>query len=808
MGENHAKNAAQSGNRFGHGGDRCGDRGHDGISGRGGQSHRGCDGITWYGDDGTDQIYVAETDGASRVEISTAGTGTDPTLNHDPQWSPDGTRIAWSGDDGATAQIWTADTDGGSRDEISSADVDPDADPTANSRPQWSPGGTRIAWSGDDGATAQIWTADADGATREEISAEAVVVPDPTMNVTPQWSLDGIRVAWSGLDGTSGTEQIWIAQTDGTPRNLISTVSAGTDPTANVDPQGSPDSTRIMWSGHDGASNQIYVADFGGANRIDISSVDTGPTLNFAPQWSPDGSRIVWEGDGLIYVADADGGSRIEISAVGAGTDPTGNGSPQWSPDGTRIAWSGDDGDSGTNQIYVADADGMSRVLISTVSAGTDPTANFAPQWSPNPADLSVSVVVDDATPEVGTEIEATVTVSNDGPCDAVGVMVSGLSLPCTTDLVGEPTAIVDGVATVGALADGAMSVFFATGTVTDLGDCTTDLTVSGYTPDVDPSVDTATLAVVPECTIADLAVLVVLDDTTPVVTTDVEATVTVSNEGPCDVADAEVSGLSLPCADPLVGDPFAIVGGTAAVGAVASGESAMFTATGTITVPGACAGVLTVSSSQTDLDGSNDTAPMSLTAAGCGLVVSASPDDPNPGLSTEINATVTVTKHRGLRRGRRRGRGAHLAVCDDTGRRADADRRWNRIVRNPARRDIGGPDRHRNDHRHRGLCHSADRHDVDSGHRSRRHHALHHSRRVRRRPDTVHRRQRDVVRIGRHFVHLRPRHHHRHLGHHLQPRRRHHPRTDGRLPGPPLPPSGDIAHPMPPPAAGVRSGC
>jgi Tol biopolymer transport system component len=286
-----------------------------------------------------------------------------------------------------------------------------------------------ITWAGDDTVTDQIYLADADGTSRAEISS-VVVAGAPTLNLQPQWSPDDVRITWSGDDGS--TDQIYVAQTDGTPRNLISTVSGGTDPTANVDPQWSPDGTQIAWSGLN-STNRIYVADRAGANRIEISSADTDPTLNFAPQSSPDGTQIAWSGfDGAtttnqIDGADADGTSRIRISTVSANPDPTDNVDPQWSPDGTQIAWSGFDGVTTTNQIYVAAASGTGRTEISTVVA-SPPTLNFAPQWSPNPADLSVLVVVDDPTPEVGDEIEATVTVSNDGPCDAVGVMVTGLS--------------------------------------------------------------------------------------------------------------------------------------------------------------------------------------------------------------------------------------------------------------------------------------------------------------------------------------------------------------------------------------------
>jgi Tol biopolymer transport system component/subtilisin-like proprotein convertase family protein len=247
----------------------------------------------------------------------------------------------------------------------------------------------QLAWSGFDGADFLIWAANADGQGRAELISPGSGT-DPKGNSSPGWSADGTRIAWAGSDGVNN--QLWVADPDGTTRVEISSVGSGDDPTGNSDPAWSPDGSRIAWSGADGTTRQIWTADPDGENRTEISNVGEGtdPTANSNPVWSPDGTRIAWWGNDndnagagtQIWVADADGANRVEISSAGAGTDPTANSNPAWSPDGTRIAWSGVG--TPTRHIYIAASDGTDRAEISNTGSTADPTVNLNPVWSPD----------------------------------------------------------------------------------------------------------------------------------------------------------------------------------------------------------------------------------------------------------------------------------------------------------------------------------------------------------------------------------------------------------------------------------------
>ena len=99
----------------------------------------------------------------------------------------------------------------------------------------------------------------------------------------------------------------------------------------------------------------------------------------------------------------------------------------------------------------------------------------FIPSTTPSPtdADLSLTKTVDIPTPDVGTEVVFTITVSNAGPANATGVVVTD-QLPSgftyVTDDSGGAYNPVTGAWTVGTLAVGASQALNITATVNDTG--------------------------------------------------------------------------------------------------------------------------------------------------------------------------------------------------------------------------------------------------------------------------------------------------------------------------------------------------
>jgi len=219
--------------------------------------------------DGRDRIFLVGEDGEVRpLPIPEGGD------QADPDWSPDGRTIAFTGTSGGT-NIWTVSPDGGDLQQITSG-VDSEFDPT------WSPpgpGGDVIAFlrdeAGDGVERARLWIMHVD-------SGEETMVPTgPGHVLDPAWSrdADGGRIAFV-LD-RSGDQEIYV----------VNIVEGGLEQVTDGEgaarrPAWSPDGARIAYA-REGVG--LVVLDLqSGHEEILVPGEVEGPS------WSPDGSRIVY----------------------------------------------------------------------------------------------------------------------------------------------------------------------------------------------------------------------------------------------------------------------------------------------------------------------------------------------------------------------------------------------------------------------------------------------------------------------------------------------------------------------------------
>ena len=389
--------------------------------------------------------------------------------------------LFWDMDD---KQVWLIDDDGSDAFDVGAA-YDGHADPTNNQKPVWSPDGSQIAWSGDDGSGQEIHVANTDGTGRIVIS-DVDSDPDPTNNLEPTWSPDGSQIAWTGSDGA--TTQIYVADADGTNRIAISDVDLeGDEPTANDFPQFSPDGSMIMWTGNDGSTNQVYVADTDGTERYAISDVDifgAEPTDNEWARWAPDSDWITWSGnDGggrEIYVASTSTGGAVRtiISDVDSGTDPTDNWDPTFSPSGDRIAWAGVF--SGHRRLIVADADGTNRTIFTSANSAAE-----WPEWQPRTSTVNLSSTTT-ADLELNDSGQTEITAQSD--CSAGGVEIDIEEADCWGGaLVNPSTGTWDGNTWTIPMLDGSETITFS-GTVQNGPNCDGSADVTNTYPSLGSS--------------------------------------------------------------------------------------------------------------------------------------------------------------------------------------------------------------------------------------------------------------------------------------------------------------------------------
>ncbi len=177
-------------------------------------------------------IWAADADGSNARQLTVPVSG-DSQIH--PTWSSDGTRIAYvqinpdpASPAGFHPEVWVMNADGSGKRRLTFADQD-NLDTNGNiintahdaNAPDWSPTDGRIAfWSGVENANGQIWTIDADGTARSQLTE----APLPSHNDDPAWSADGTRILFS--TDRNGRHELWVMDADGSNERRITTATA------------------------------------------------------------------------------------------------------------------------------------------------------------------------------------------------------------------------------------------------------------------------------------------------------------------------------------------------------------------------------------------------------------------------------------------------------------------------------------------------------------------------------------------------------------------------------------------------------
>jgi Tol biopolymer transport system component len=293
-----------------------------------------------------------------------------------PVWSPDGSQLAYVQFDQHWKPPWelvVARADGTAPRTVVSLDRN-----ESLSTPSWSPDGKHLAFSQGNIAfylrgnlaPASIWVVAAAGG-----AAPTRVTSGASLDHAPIWTPDGHALLFvSDRDGSRDIYQLAVDD-DGTPLGKPARLTVG----LNAHVIAMVGDRRLVCSVFSYRTN-VWSVDIPTGNTESTLAgarpITTGNQVIEAVDPSPDGRWLAFDsnvqGNQDIYVQPLTGGQPVAVT-----TDPANDFAPAWSPDGRHIAFHSFR--TGSRNVFVTDVGGKQVTQITTGSAN-----NWSPRWSPD----------------------------------------------------------------------------------------------------------------------------------------------------------------------------------------------------------------------------------------------------------------------------------------------------------------------------------------------------------------------------------------------------------------------------------------
>jgi Tol biopolymer transport system component len=228
--------------------------------------------------------------------------------------------------------------------------------------PDWSPDGTRIAFGAEDGPKG-LWIVNADGSHLHQVVAAGA---GPQSAFTP----DGTHLVYDCFDCPGG-QGIFLVRADGSdaPGTRLTTNPSGYE--GDTNPEVSPDGQTVTFVRRkaEGELQALFAVDIDGTHVRRL--VPYRFNVFIKHDWAPDGQHIVFsspiDGQANVYTVAPDGSARSQLTHVDR-NEAAAAGS--YSPDGRWIAFRLENPSIGVYRLMKMHPNGSDRSTITTAPTG------------------------------------------------------------------------------------------------------------------------------------------------------------------------------------------------------------------------------------------------------------------------------------------------------------------------------------------------------------------------------------------------------------------------------------------------------
>ena len=324
-------------------------------------------GAVKFSPDGAKIAYtITRNDGPGRpfgqLFVMTIATGQSVTFSAgmegsgDPEWSPDGRLIAYSGKLGAQSGLIVAAPDGSGKKYLGPLEGTNAPLPTTGSRMAWSPDSKQLAY-----VSAQPGPETAEATGDPIVITRYLYKPD----------------AGEGNSRFNDNKRLHIFVAD-VASGQSKQLTTGTHYEHSID--WSPDGREIAFiSNREANEDQFFNYDVLTAFVAtgELKRLTTTENAEYKPRWSPDGKRMVYEAtkrgltdlettmeDTHVWLMNSDGSGRRELT----GNVDNRQSDPVWSPDGLSLYFTVQE--KGNTRLYKAPVDGATRPYAIVNDAG------------------------------------------------------------------------------------------------------------------------------------------------------------------------------------------------------------------------------------------------------------------------------------------------------------------------------------------------------------------------------------------------------------------------------------------------------